>query len=208
LHLPRYRGPEPVEGLPVFVSEAVNEKEWLRQAQPHGIEEATVNTTSPRILAFSIAVAIFIADQLFKWFVTGPMELKIEGDEFYILPFFQFTLTFNYGVALSLFEAGTDTARWVLTGVLAAITTGVGFWLWREKERIDAIGLAMILGGALGNLLDRARFGYVVDFLDLHFGSFRPFLVFNLADAAITIGVLVLLARSFLDGKAKPANGE
>jgi signal peptidase II len=151
---------------------------------------------------FLIAAAIFIADQLLKWFVTGPMGLTIEGDAFYMLPFFQFTLTFNYGVALSLFEAGTDTARWVLTAILATITTGVGVWLWREKQRADAYGLALILGGALGNLLDRARLGYVVDFLDLHFGNFRPFLVFNLADAAITIGVLVLLARAFMDGKS------
>lgn len=163
-----------------------------------------------RALAFTIAAVLFIADQALKWFVTGPMGLELEGDSFYMLPFFQFTLTFNYGVALSLFEAGTDTARWVLTGILAAITTGVGVWLWREKQRADAYGLALILGGALGNLLDRARLGYVVDFLDLHFGNFRPFLVFNLADAAITIGVLVLLVRAFMDSKSdtKPAESQ
>jgi signal peptidase II len=56
----------------------------------------------------------------------------------------------------------------------------------------------MVLGGALGNILDRVRFGYVVDFADLHFGEFRPFLVFNVADAAISIGVVILLLRAFL----------
>ncbi|HMT45470.1 MAG TPA: signal peptidase II, partial [Chakrabartia sp.] len=69
-------------------------------------------------------------------------------------------------------------------------------WLWTEKNRNDALGLGLILGGAIGNLVDRARLGYVIDYADLHFGDFRPFLIFNLADAAITIGVLMLLARA------------
>ncbi len=63
--------------------------------------------------------------------------------------------------------------------------------------------LGLVLGGALGNILDRARFGYVVDFADLHFGDWRPFLVFNVADAAITVGVLVLLIRAFLTREPK-----
>ena len=65
----------------------------------------------------------------------------------------------------------------------------------------------MVLGGALGNILDRARFGYVVDFADLHFGDFRPFLVFNVGDAAISIGVVILLLRAFLTRK-RAARGE
>ena len=59
------------------------------------------------------------------------------------------------------------------------------------------MALGLVLGGAAGNILDRVRFGYVVDFLDLHFGAFRPFLVFNVADAAITVGVLLLVLRAF-----------
>jgi signal peptidase II len=70
--------------------------------------------------------------------------------------------------------------------------------MWREKARDDVLALGLVLGGALGNIVDRARFGYVVDFADFHIGSWRPFLVFNLADAAITIGVLILLARALL----------
>ncbi|HEY0115440.1 MAG TPA: signal peptidase II, partial [Allosphingosinicella sp.] len=73
-----------------------------------------------------------------------------------------------------------------------------------EKRRDDAWGLALVLGGALGNIVDRIRFGYVVDFADLHFGEWRPFLVFNVADAAITIGVLLLLVRALLTRKEKP----
>ncbi len=79
-----------------------------------------------------------------------------------------------------------------------AIALAVAFWMTRERNPVDQVALGCVLGGALGNILDRVRFGYVVDFADLHFGEWRPFLVFNVADAAITIGVLVLLARALL----------
>ena len=71
-------------------------------------------------------------------------------------------------------------------------------WLLREKGWGEICGLALILGGAMGNIWDRAVSGFVIDYADLHFGEWRPFLIFNLADAAITFGVLILLARSLL----------
>ena len=71
---------------------------------------------------------------------------------------------------------------------VVAIAIGVAVWIGRERNRIDQAALGMVLGGALGNILDRVRHGYVVDFADLHFGDFRPFLVFNVGDAAISIG--------------------
>jgi signal peptidase II len=70
--------------------------------------------------------------------------------------------------------------------------------MWREKARSDVAALGLVLGGAIGNIVDRMRLGYVVDYADLHFGEWRPFLIFNLADAAITFGVLILLARALL----------
>ena len=78
--------------------------------------------------------------------------------------------------------------------------SGIG----REAKKIDQAALGMVLGGALGNILDRIRFGYVVDFADLHFGDFRPFLVFNVGDAAISIAVVILLLRAFLTRKERP----
>ena len=78
----------------------------------------------------------------------------------------------------------------------------------RERKLGDMLALALVLGGALGNILDRMRFGYVVDYADLHFGTFRPFLIFNLADAAITIGVLLILARSFLSRDKPKQTGD
>jgi signal peptidase II len=161
--------------------------------------------TNHRRFGFTIAACIFLLDQLAKYFVTGPLGLAYEGAVHYIMPVFQFTLTHNDGVALGLFAAKGAAARWLLTGFLATISAGVTYWLWNEKNRYDAIGLSLVLGGATGNLVDRARLGYVIDFADLHFGEFRPFLVFNLADAAITIGVLFLLGRALFsrDDKQK-----
>jgi signal peptidase II len=86
----------------------------------------------------------------------------------------------------------------MLVGVTSAIAIAVAVWIGREKHRWDQAALGMILGGALGNIVDRVRHGFVVDFADLHFGDFRPFLVFNVGDAAISIGVVILLLRAFL----------
>jgi signal peptidase II len=143
------------------------------------------------------ALILFAADQLLKAMAMGPLALE-QVQQITLLPFFDLTWTRNFGVALGLFQAGSETARWVLTGVTAAIAAFVAHWMWRESSKADSFGLALVLGGALGNITDRVRYGYVVDFLDLHFGTFRPFLVFNLADAAITLGVIILLVRAFL----------
>jgi signal peptidase II len=92
----------------------------------------------------------------------------------------------------------------MLVAVTAAIALAVGVWITREKNRVDQIALGMVLGGALGNILDRVRHGYVTDFADLHFGEWRPFLIFNVGDAAISIAVVILLLRAFLTRKEGP----
>ncbi len=144
-----------------------------------------------------LAAAILIADQLVKWVVLVPLGLR-ERLNINLLPFFDLTYVENRGISFGLFEAGSDTGRWMLVGLTLAVSAGVAWWLWNERAKGDVIALAMILGGALGNIIDRARFGYVVDYADLHIGEFRPFLIFNIADACITIGVLLLVARSLL----------
>jgi signal peptidase II len=156
-----------------------------------------------RAFGFAIALAIFVADQLTKWIVTWPLELKSVG-QIYVLPIFNLTWTENYGISLGLFNAETDLGRWILVAVTSAIAIGVAWWIGREKALWDKAALGMILGGALGNILDRIRHGYVVDFADLHFGDFRPFLVFNVGDAAISIGVAILLVRAFLMRNEQP----
>ena len=154
-----------------------------------------------RSLGFAIAVAVFALDQLAKWVVTGPLGIDHVGAQLYLLPIFQFTYTENNGISLGLLNATTEVGRWMLVALTGAIALGVAFWMGREKNRIDQIALGMVLGGAVGNILDRVRHGYVVDFLDLHFGDFRPFLVFNVGDAAISIAVVILLLRAFLARK-------
>jgi signal peptidase II len=162
-----------------------------------------------RTLAYSFALLIFALDQLSKWFVTGPLGLALEGQQIKLLPIFDFTRVHNHGISLGFAQAQNDTHRWLLVAMTAAIAVGVAWWIRKEEARGDQLALAMILGGALGNIVDRVQFGYVVDFLDLHFGSFRPFYVFNVGDAAISIGVVILLLRAFLlrEKEAKTPEG-
>jgi signal peptidase II len=150
-----------------------------------------------RSFGLMVAVAVLILDQLTKWAVAGPLHLQDVG-QIYILPIFNLTWTENNGISLGLFNATTEVGRWMLVAITSAIAIGVAIWIGHEKHRWDQVALGMILGGALGNIFDRARHGYVVDFADLHFGAFRPFLVFNVGDAAISIGVVILLVRAFL----------
>jgi len=154
-----------------------------------------------RRFAFLIALVVFALDQLTKWIVTGPLGINQIGDQLVLLPIFNLTYTQNNGISLGLFNATTEVGRWMLVGLTSAIAIGVAYWIGREKSRIDQAALGMVLGGALGNILDRTLHGYVVDFLDLHFGEFRPFLVFNVGDAAISIAVVILLLRAFLTRK-------
>jgi signal peptidase II len=166
--------------------------------------------TRNRTLGITLALIVFALDQLTKWIVIGPLRLR--GGEMELLPMFKLTWVENWGVSLGIFgnpkctsfgmppdvAAQCYNASYALVALTLALATVVGVWMWREKNRQDVFGLGLILGGALGNILDRVRFGHVVDFADLHFGSFRPFLVFNIADAAITVGVLILLFRALL----------
>ena len=149
-----------------------------------------------RGLGFMIALIVFVLDQLTKWIVTGPLQLEQVGN-IPLIPFFDLTYTRNYGISGGFLHASNATMRWALVAMTGAIAIGVAVWIGREKERWDQIALGLVLGGALGNILDRSRIGYVVDFADLHIGTFRPFLIFNVGDAAISIGVVILLLRAF-----------
>jgi len=154
-----------------------------------------------RKLGFAVALVVFALDQLAKWIITGLLHLNRLGDQLVLLPIFNLTYTQNEGISLGMLNATNPIGRWLLVAVTSAIAIGVAIWIGREKNRIDQAALGMVLGGALGNILDRTRFGYVVDFADLHFGTFRPFLVFNVGDAAISIAVVILLLRAFVSRK-------
>ena len=142
-----------------------------------------------------VAILVFAVDQLAKWYVTGPLALP-QRDTFEILPIFRLQWVGNRGVSMGILVAGSDAQRWALTLFTVGIAVFVGVWMTREKRTLDRIALGLVLGGALGNILDRVRLGYVTDFLNLHFGAWSPFLVFNIADAAISIGVAFLVLRA------------
>jgi signal peptidase II len=159
-----------------------------------------------------VALLVFLFDQVTKYIIRVPLDLQAVG-HIDLSPIFDLTWVENRGISLGLFTAGSPAARWALVVVTGGIALAVAWWLTREPKRGDQIALGMILGGALGNILDRAQFGYVVDFADLHFGEWRPFLVFNVADAAISLGVLVLIGRAFLvkdpaPARVRPSQGE
>ena len=155
-----------------------------------------------RIQGLMLASLMFITDQVVKYIMLGPLALQSRR-QIHIVSFFDLTYAENRGVSMGFLAAGSELERWLLVGLTALIAGVVAVWMWREKLRGDVLALSMVLGGALGNIVDRVRYGYVVDYADLHFGSFRPFWIFNLADACITIGVLILLARAFLIRESK-----
>ncbi len=158
-----------------------------------------------RPLGLTTAIVTLALDQLIKYVVTYPLALQSREDVGVdILPFFRLRWLENRGVSMGFFHADTDLARWALVGMTMVIALFVAVWMWREKARQDVAALGLVLGGAIGNIIDRMRLGYVVDYADLHIGEWRPFLIFNLADAAITIGVLILLARALLLREKSP----
>jgi signal peptidase II len=150
-------------------------------------------TTRP--LGWIVAALVFALDQLTKWWITGPLALPYI-DQIELLPIFRLVWVANHGVSMGFLVADSAAQRWTLAAVTAAIAIFVAVWLWRERRTWDGVALGLVLGGALGNILDRVRLGYVTDFLNLHFGAWSPFLVFNVADAAISIGVALLVLRA------------
>ena len=160
-----------------------------------------------RAIGAALAFGLFAVDQLVKGWVTGPLGIARIGDVKELLPIFALRYTENTGVSLGMLSATTDAMRWglvALTGIIALVVT---VWMMRERRLVEIVPLALILGGALGNIRDRVQLGFVVDYADLHFGEWRPFMIFNLADAAISIGVAIMLARAVLvrDKPAQPA---
>ncbi|RPF71329.1 signal peptidase II [Aurantiacibacter spongiae] len=149
-----------------------------------------------RMIGLVVAFVVFVADQWLKSVVVNTLGLTQVGNHYDLLPFFDFTRTNNYGVSLGMFEATSMEMRWILVAMTAAIAVLVLVWMMRERKLWDIVALGMVLGGAIGNIRDRFLYGYVIDFADLHFGDFRPFLIFNVADAAITVGVVIILARA------------
>jgi len=153
--------------------------------------------TTPRQHGLILAAAVLLADQLAKLWIVQTVGLRLKGSVD-LAPFLSLTWVENRGISMGILNFG-DSGRWLITALTVAIAIAVAYWLARERDTRDSLALGAILGGALGNIADRVRLGYVVDFVHLHLGE-RSFYVFNVADAAITLGVIALL----LKGAVKP----
>lgn len=145
-----------------------------------------------------ISLFVIIADQATKWIANTQLvyHQKVE-----VLPYFDWFLSYNKGVAFSFLANAGGWQRWFFL-VLASIISVVLF-LWIKKlksnEKLEAIALTLILGGAIGNVIDRAILGYVIDFIQVWLGSY-PWPTFNVADSAIFVGAIILI----LSGMKKP----
>jgi signal peptidase II len=150
-----------------------------------------------RAFAFGLIVLalVLIADQWTKQLAIDALSHPRRYIE--VLPFMNFVLAWNPGVSFGLFQG---QAPWVMIVGTSAITIGFLIWMWRTRNRVLGIALAMVVGGAVGNLVDRLRHGAVTDFIDLHVHGYH-WPVFNVADSAITVGAALLLIDSLFGGK-------
>ena len=156
-------------------------------------------------VGFTIASISVVLDQVSKWLLRDVVHLAARGGRIHVLPFFDLTLVWNKGVSFGLLGAGSLVGRIALIMFSLAISGVVCHWLWTAKRLRPAVALGLILGGALGNVMDRIYFGRVFDFLDFSRLGF-PW-IFNIADSAITVGVALLVADAFFDkGSAEGKN--
>lgn len=142
-----------------------------------------------------------ILDQWSKQIVDGSMQLF---QSIPIMPYFNLTYVHNTGAAFSFLSQAGGWQRWFFAGLALTVSVIITLWLARLKkhETLLAVALSLVLGGAVGNLVDRLLYGYVIDFLDVYYQDWH-WPAFNIADSAITLGVALMLAESFGLGRAK-----
>jgi signal peptidase II len=148
-----------------------------------------------------LSLLALILDQASKLAVDGSMQLY---QSIQIMPYFNLTYVHNTGAAFSFLSEAGGWQRWFFAGLALVISVAIAFWLTRLKkhETLLAVALALVLGGAVGNLIDRLVYGYVIDFLDVYYQDWH-WPAFNIADSAITLGVVLMVAESFGFGRSK-----
>lgn len=144
-----------------------------------------------------LAIAVLIADQLSKIYVIKNFAL---GESVNLLPVFSFTYARNYGAAFSFLGDAGGWQRWLFTAIAVIVTIGISVWLARLSKNQTKLALALtcIVAGAVGNLIDRSLYGYVVDFLHVFYQDWH-YPIFNIADCAICIGAALLIWDSFTE---------
>lgn len=143
-----------------------------------------------------LVVVVIVLDQLSKHLVMANLVLY---EPLSVMPSFNLTLAHNRGAAFSFLSSASGWQRWFFVGLALAVSTLLLVWLSRldRRQRLQASALALILGGALGNVWDRMIYGFVIDFIDVYYGDWH-FPVFNVADSAITIGAILLILDALL----------
>jgi len=155
--------------------------------------KAPTSSRAPRWTGVWVALVILVLDQLSKWWIVTKVMNPPTVIE--VTPFFNLVLGLNTGVSFGMFGGGADFGRWALSGLAIAIAGALAVWLWRVQKPLLAVALGMIIGGAIGNVIDRVRVGAVIDFLDFHaFNYHWP--AFNVADTGITLGAAALILDS------------
>ncbi|WP_341326532.1 signal peptidase II [Methylotuvimicrobium sp. KM2] len=151
-----------------------------------------------------LSFVVLILDQITKLAVAANMQLY---QSIQVLPFFNLTYVHNTGAAFSFLSEAGGWQRWFFAALAFVISIVITMWLARLKrhETLLAVSLALVLGGAVGNLIDRLAYGYVIDFLDVYYQDWH-WPAFNIADSAITIGVALMIAESFGLGKKGEAS--
>lgn len=146
-----------------------------------------------------LSAAVVLLDQLTKWIAVSALELYESVPVTWGL---NWTLLHNYGAAFSFLNDGGGWQRWFFTITAIVVTTILAVWLGRTRRSdwTTALPLALIIGGAIGNLIDRLRLGYVVDFIDVYYERWH-WPAFNIADSAISIGAMALILLSLFEKK-------
>jgi lipoprotein signal peptidase len=142
------------------------------------------------------ALIVLVVDQASKWWILYQLDLPGIG-QLVVLPVLNFTMVWNRGVTFGLLTGFGRSSYLLLAAVALAVVVALVMWLRRAESRLVAISLGAIVGGALANVIDRLRFGAVIDFIHAHVGDWSWY-VFNLADAAIVCGVAALVIDSLL----------
>ena len=144
-----------------------------------------------------IAILVIVFDQITKW--VALVGLDFGQNPITVTSFFNLILAWNRGVSFGMFNNAGSYGPWILSGIAIAVVLGLLYWLRQAENHLTVTALGLVIGGALGNVIDRFRFGAVVDFLDFHIAGYH-WPTFNIADSAICVGAGLLL----LDGLLSP----
>jgi signal peptidase II len=155
---------------------------------------------NPRPWRTGALLALLIAglDQASKWWIVTSVMVPVRQIE--VTSFFNIVMVWNRGITFGLFGNTPGVTRWVLTGVSVVIVVILAVWMWRVSRPWVAAALGAVIGGAVGNVIDRIYYGAVADFLDFHMGQWH-WPAFNVADSAIVLGVCVLMLDAFITVK-------